>query len=78
MLKEENIRALKQNGKLYFLNRPLSELIPTSDRPLASDENKIKKLYNDRIDIYTNLAEEIITVKNDASFAVQQILDKHK
>lgn len=78
VLKEENIRALKQNGKLYFLNRPLSELIPTSDRPLASDENKIKKLYNDRIDIYTNLAEEIITVKNDASFAVQQILDKHK
>lgn len=78
VLKEENIRALKQNGKLYFLNRPLSELIPTSDRPLASDENKIKKLYNDRIDIYTNLAEEIITVKNDVSFAVQQILDKHK
>ena len=42
ILRKENVDALKSNGVLVFLDRPPSELIPTSDRPLADREDKIR------------------------------------
>lgn len=78
ILRQENVDALKQNGKLYFLNRPLNELIPTDDRPLSNSKEKIIKVYNERINIYNSLSDEIINVTNDPTFAVDQIIHKHK
>ena len=74
VLKKENVNSLKQNGLFYFLDRPLNELLPTDDRPLANDANKIKKLYNERIDLYKSLADITVKVTNDPQFAVDQIL----
>lgn len=74
VLKKENVNSLKQNGLFYFLDRPLNELLPTDDRPLANDVNKIKKLYNERIDLYKSLADITVKVTNDPQFAVDQIL----
>ncbi len=74
ILREENVNALKQNGKFYFLNRPLNELLPTDDRPLASDKEKIINLYNKRINIYKSLADENISVTTDPTVAINQIL----
>ena len=34
VLREENIRSLKRNGKIFFINASLSRLRSTSDRPL--------------------------------------------
>ena len=52
-LREENVRRLKQNGKLIFLDRPLSSLMPTEDRPLAQSAEAIEKLYHARYGVYT-------------------------
>ena len=52
ILREENLRALRRTGRLYFLNRPLSLLMPTKDRPLASSAEQIKKRYEERFDRY--------------------------
>lgn len=60
ILKEENITYLKQNGNIYFLNRDLEKLIPTSDRPLSSDIDALKKRYDERYPIYTKTADIII------------------
>lgn len=53
VLREENVDALKQNGVLIYLDRPLDELV-SSDRPLSKD---IPKLYEQRKDFYERAAD---------------------
>ena len=60
ILRPENIRMLKQNGVIFFIDRPLEKLVPTIDRPLASDLEAIAKRYNERYDIYLKTADEVI------------------
>ena len=65
ILREDNVRYLKQNGRLYFLNRSLEKLIPTSDRPLSSDIEALKRRYNERYNIYLSSAD--VTVDGDGT-----------
>ncbi|MBQ7907451.1 MAG: shikimate dehydrogenase [Clostridia bacterium] len=60
ILREENVRALKQNGTLYFLDRSLELLVPTEDRPLSNDRESITKRYNERYNIYLGSADKRI------------------
>ena len=60
ILRKENVRYLKQNGRLYFLNRSLEMLTPTSDRPTASDYEELRKRYSERYDKYKSSADVII------------------
>lgn len=57
VLDAENMRALKQNGVLVFLDRRPENLIATDDRPLASRRSALEKLYAERYDIYCAAAE---------------------
>ena len=57
ILRSENVKMLKQNGVLFFIDRPYEKLVPTSDRPLASDLDAIKKRYEERYDIYLKTAD---------------------
>ncbi len=60
ILREANVDFLKQNGKIYFLDRLLSKLMPTEDRPLSRDREAIEKRYNERYGIYKSVADVII------------------
>lgn len=77
VLRQENTDALKMNGTLYYMDRPLEQLIPTSDRPLASSAEAIKKRYDERIDIYLAAADKKITVTGICEDAVSQIEREH-
>ena len=57
ILKPENVNALKMNGKLYFIDRPLDLLMPTEDRPLSRDREQIQKRYEERYPIYTSVCD---------------------
>lgn len=57
VLDPENVRALKQNGVLVFLDRRPENLVATDDRPLASHRSALEKLYAERYDIYCAAAE---------------------
>lgn len=57
VLDPENVRALKQNGVLVFLDRRPENLVATDDRPLASRRSALEKLYTERYDIYCAAAE---------------------
>lgn len=57
VLDPENVRSLKQNGVLVFLDRKVENLIATDDRPLASRRSALEKLYAERYDIYCAAAE---------------------
>ena len=60
VLKEENVRALKRNGKLYFLNADLSRLQATDSRPLSDTQEKLTRLYTERMSLYTGTADVVV------------------
>ena len=66
MLREGNVRELRKNGRVYFIDRPLACLIPTDDRPLSSTREAIEKRYSERYEIYCKSADERIDASCDA------------
>lgn len=60
VLREENVRCLRQNGKLFFLNADPSRLQATESRPLSDTEEKLKRLYAERMPIYQKTADAIV------------------
>lgn len=73
VLNESNVESLKKNGKLYFIDRPLAALLPTSDRPLASTREAIEKRYAERYSIYTAAADIRIDADCDANSVAEKI-----
>lgn len=78
ILREENCRALKRNGRLYFLDAPLSRLKATKDRPLSDSEEKLKKLYEERLPIYRASADVIVPEGDGAEDSAHYILQKRR
>ena len=60
VLDKDNITSLKENGKIYFINRSLHLLKATKDRPLSSNYQALKEIYNERLPLYTKYADVII------------------
>ena len=65
ILNPHNTELLRQNGKIYFLDRPIDELLVTDDRPLSNDKEKLQKLYNERYDLYLKAADFILNCDFD-------------
>ena len=57
VMKPQNVRALRSNGRIYFIDRSIENLIPTDSRPLARRKDDIEKLYNKRYEIYKNVCD---------------------
>ena len=66
-----NIRALKRNSAVVFLDRPTECLLVTSDRPLSSSRTAIEKMYSERYGKYTDAAD----IHIDAGPAPDSIVD---
>ena len=75
ILREKNIDALRENGKIYFLDRSLEKLIPTQDRPTASTTEAIKQRYTERIDKYRTAADVIIDADGTPDEVAELILN---
>lgn len=75
ILRKENISALKYNGKLYFIDRPLDKLIPTESRPLSSDRASIEQRFNERYSTYCDCCDLRIDASGDAMTVVDKILE---
>ena len=65
ILRDENVRALRANGKLYFLDRSLELLFPTDDRPLSRSRDDLIALFEKRYPIYSSVAD--VRVDGDSS-----------
>ena len=76
ILREENVRALKRNGRIFFIDAPLSRLSATSSRPLSDTEDKLKRLYDERIDIYRSTADVTVSDMQTPEEESQYILSK--
>ena len=78
VLREENRLMLRQNGRVYFLDRPVEKLIPTSDRPLSSTREALEKRYRERYAIYCEAADAVVKdpeTAEDAARAVREELE---
>ena len=65
ILRDGNVRALKRNGRIYFLNRPLENIVPTADRPLALDRTALEERFRERYGRYLSTCDrEIKTVES--------------
>ena len=74
VLRKENVNALKQNGKVYFLDRPLEDLVATNDRPLAQTSGMLAKRYKERYQIYCDCAD----IRIDASGSKESVVSSIK
>ncbi len=77
ILRPENVAALRQNGTLYFIDRPVDQLIPTSDRPLSNSAEKLVQLYDERYPAYAACADFTIPVNGSAASVAQRIEERH-
>lgn len=76
VLREENVRALRMNGRLLWLDRPLEQLVPTGDRPTADSEEKMRALYRVREPVYRASADAVIRSDGIAEHAASAVLER--
>lgn len=69
--KSDNVRKLRRNGRIVFLDRALAEL-EIDGRPLSKGKGNLEKLYNERYGLYRAAMD--IYVKVDAS--VSELADR--
>lgn len=74
ILLQENIYRLRQNGCLILLNRPLEQLLPTEDRPLADSIEKLQVLFQRRMPLYQAAADQIISTENGVFETAQAVV----
>lgn len=75
VLRAENVKALRHNGAIFFIDRSPEYLIPTDDRPLADKKEKIMRLYEKRIDTYINTADYIIDGDCDPADVADSVIN---
>ena len=71
VIRPENISLLRQNGRIYFLDRPPEQIMPTEDRPLARDRAALQKRYQERLPLYLAAGTRI-----DGGGTVEQTADR--
>ncbi len=69
VLRSENAALLKENGRVYFLDRSLSLLTATSDRPLSSTADALRTRYEERYPIYC----EVCDVRTAADGTIDEV-----
>lgn len=75
---EENVKALSRNGIIVFLDRDISKLVATSDRPLSSNADAIKNMYQKRYPIYLKCADLHIDANGSVQDTINSIRSKLK
>ena len=73
VLKEENMEALKMNGRIFFLDRSPALLTPTANRPLAASAEAVFQRYKERCHIYCRTADEIIPADDPPETVIAEI-----
>lgn len=73
VLNRENIRLLKENGTVVFVDRPIEKLVTSSDRPLSSDREMLKKRYDERYGLYCSSADKKINAVDELELNVKAI-----
>ncbi len=83
--REGNIPLLKQNGVIFFIDRPLQSIlsdIDTQERPLLKNgKEKLVRIFNERYSLYTKLCD--IHIRNTGNietvvYEITSLWRKHR
>ena len=69
----ENVRRLRQSGKVYFLDRSLDQLETDPSRPLSSSREALRQLYDQRIDLYRAACDQQIENNGSADETARRL-----
>ena len=75
ILRKENISALKYNGKIFFIDRPIHMIVATESRPLSSDREALQRRYDERYGIYIGACDYHIDGSPDANAVCEKIME---
>lgn len=75
ILRPENVKHLKENGLVIFLDRDVEKIVPTSDRPLGSDRNAIQKRYDERYPVYCSVADIKVDSNRDVNTVAHDVTE---
>ncbi len=73
--KDENRKNIRSNSIVVWVNRKIDNLA-TGGRPLSKDIDAVKKLYEERADLYASVCDIIIENDKDIKTAVNSLLTK--
>jgi shikimate kinase len=62
ILRDDNVRRLKRNGRVIFLDRSIDSLEATKDRPLSGDREALCRRYEERYPRYCSVADVCLPV----------------
>ena len=74
VLNPENVRALKGNGRIYYLKRAL-KLLSLDGRPLSKSREALERMFVTRDPIYSNCANAEIRNDSSPESAARRIAD---
>lgn len=66
VLRPVNVQRLKENGRLYFLDRSPELLVTTADRPLSSNREDLMRRYEERYPIYSAVCDVCVDADGTA------------
>ncbi len=73
VLRERNRSALRQNGTIIYLRRPVAELA-RDGRPLSEDKDAVAAIYAQRKELYESFADFTIDVHSDAQITAERVI----
>ncbi|MCQ2424290.1 MAG: shikimate dehydrogenase [Clostridia bacterium] len=83
VLRQENVDALRANGRLVWLDRSPEKLSSTNDRPLSSSPEQLRALYDARLPLYRAAADcridgngDVSAVARDTAKRFQHLIEK--
>lgn len=73
ILNPQNVRHLKGNGRLAFIDRPLAEIAATADRPLSSSREALEKRFAERYSLYRAASDAVINAVSEVDENVRRV-----
>lgn len=76
VLRPINVKRLKRDGKLFYLDRPVEKLVPTASRPLSSSIDALYELYNRRRPLYEEAKDVLIDGSKEIDEVAEEIVKR--
>lgn len=74
VIRSENIDSLAKNGIIVYLDRPISDIKITSNRPLTRSVDDLKKKYYERHEMYEKSADITVMVKGSEKSTLSTLI----
>lgn len=76
VLDGRNVDALRRDGCVFFLDRPLEKLLATEDRPLSRTPEAVHRLYDERLPLYRAAADHVMDASRTPDDLACDILER--